>query len=181
MLSEKPDTLTIWNWVKQWKKYVLHGPNETICDYSKALLGALTRAFCDGMKLSTYIETCFLILSRNNNIKLPECYIRLDITHFMKVCWRIKYFSERKKYLKGFYIRILRLLSTTEEFLEFLDKETDQYISNDEITEFDILLDMDSSEKQTSDNEKNLDIRKIDQFLNHIKVISYQNSKITGN
>lgn len=226
MLSEKQDTLTIWNWLAQWNKYVLHEPNETVCDYSKAILGALTRAFCDGMKLSTYIHACFLILSGNNDIKLPKCYIRLDVAHVIKIFCRFNCFSEKNnKYLKEYYVRGLRLLLTTEEFLEFktllealltvimcetdgwlidcnttemspsekcrkyilhqiktkprndcFDKEMNQYINNNESTGTDILLEI-----NPHDNENNLETSNIDQFLNKIKEISYQNSKITGN
>lgn len=63
MLSERQDTLTILNWLSQWKNCVVDGPNEIVCDYSKALLGALTRAFCDGWSLRKYIDECFFLIN----------------------------------------------------------------------------------------------------------------------
>ncbi|KAL5233861.1 hypothetical protein ACI65C_001271 [Semiaphis heraclei] len=120
MLSEKQDTLTICNWLSNWKKYAIHEPNETVCDYSKALLGALTRSFCDGMSLKTYNETCFLIMLGMKETRLPKCYIRLDVAHIVKIFCRFKCFTEKKqKYLKEFYVRGLRLLLTSEELSEF--------------------------------------------------------------
>lgn len=120
MLSEKQDTLTIWNWLEQWKKYVDKEPKETVCDYSRALLGALTRVFCDGMNLKTYTDTCFLILNGNNNVKLPKCYIRLDVAHIIKIFCRFKDLTGKKnQYLKVFYVRGLRLLLTAENLSEF--------------------------------------------------------------
>lgn len=120
MLSEKQDTLTIWNWLANWKKHAIHEPNETVYDYSKALLGALTRAFCNGMSLKMYTETCFLILIGNKDLQLPKCYIRLDVAHIIKIFCRFKCFSEKKNnYLKEFYVRGLRLLLTTEKLSEF--------------------------------------------------------------
>lgn len=45
MISERQDTLTIYNWLAWWLKSGIKTPNETVCDYSTALLGAITRAF----------------------------------------------------------------------------------------------------------------------------------------
>jgi len=120
MLSEKQDTLTICTWLSNWKKNAIHEPNETVCDYSKALLGALTRSFCDGMSLKTYNESCFLIMLGMKDTRLPKCYIRLDVAHIIKIFCRFKCFTGKKqKYLKEFYVRGLRLLLTSEELSEF--------------------------------------------------------------
>jgi len=41
MLSEIHDTLSIFRWLSQWNKLAAKSPNEVVCDFSRALLGAL--------------------------------------------------------------------------------------------------------------------------------------------
>lgn len=49
MINEIQDTLTISYWQTSWLKDGISAPHETVCDFSIALLGAITRAFCGGM------------------------------------------------------------------------------------------------------------------------------------
>jgi hypothetical protein len=37
-------------------------PNEVVCDYSRALLAAISRAFCDGIGLNDYVNYVFKVL-----------------------------------------------------------------------------------------------------------------------
>jgi len=54
-------------------------PDECISDYSKALLGAITRTFFSRRSLQDYnINTCFIYLTGDEN-QLPECYVRIDV------------------------------------------------------------------------------------------------------
>jgi hypothetical protein len=83
---------------------------EAICDYSRALLGALTRSFCDGLSIRKYIENCVLFLS-NRTVQLPKCYIRIDVAHMMKIFCRIKcVVRQKRKHIKEYYVKYLRLL-----------------------------------------------------------------------
>lgn len=45
MISERHNTLTITYWLEMWLKAGVNQPNEAICDYSKALLAAMSRTF----------------------------------------------------------------------------------------------------------------------------------------
>lgn len=49
MLSKSQDMSTITYWISQWIRNGSPMPNEVICDYSYALIGAICRGFCDGM------------------------------------------------------------------------------------------------------------------------------------
>jgi len=62
ILSEKQNTLTIFLWLSEWMQFGVGNPNEVVCDYSKALLGATSRAFCNGSNISSYVENCFMAL-----------------------------------------------------------------------------------------------------------------------
>lgn len=119
MISERHDILTIFNWLGQWVKSGIRVPNEAVCDYSFALLGAITRAFCDGKSLHSYVEQCFNVLI-NKIHEIPACYVRIDVAHIIKNVCRIKHLANIKnKQLKHFYIRGLRLLVTSTTLNEF--------------------------------------------------------------
>jgi len=123
MISENHDTLSIFRWLSQWKKSAVKCPNEIICDFSRALLGALTRTFCDGISLKGYVEKCFIFLC-SQTTDLPPCFLRIDVAHLIKIFCRIKCLvDQRKTYLKEFYVRCLRLLmesATLDEFRTIL-------------------------------------------------------------
>jgi len=55
MISEKQDTLTISNWLIQWLNAGVGVPHEVVCNYSAALLGTVTRAFCN-LNLQCYVD-----------------------------------------------------------------------------------------------------------------------------
>lgn len=74
MVSEKQNTITIFNWFGEWVNSGIRIPNEAVCNLSYALLGAIPRAFRDGKSLKSYVETCFDILIGETH-KMPECYV----------------------------------------------------------------------------------------------------------
>lgn len=112
MLSEKQDTFTIFSWLTLWIKDGVPSPQETVCDFSMALLGAITRAFCSGMTVRTYIDSCLEILTgkKSSNNQL-SCFVRIDVAHLIKMicrwkCWK----GPRIYHLKEFFVRYLILL-----------------------------------------------------------------------
>jgi hypothetical protein len=119
MLSEKQDTLTIFYWLGQWIMLGIRSPYEVVCDYSKAILGAASKAFCNGRSLQNYVNDCFKALNGHDEY-LPTTYIRIDVAHVIKIFCRIKHFSGIKNNsLKQFYVRGIRLLLTSDTFKEF--------------------------------------------------------------
>jgi len=80
-----------------------------------ALLGAMSRVFCDGISIRSYLDNCFNILVDQDR-QLPQCFIRIDVAHMMKIFCRLKPLAGIKnKHLKNFYVRGLRLLLTSYE------------------------------------------------------------------
>lgn len=55
-LSEKQDMLTIYYWMANWANTGITLPDECVSDYSKALLGAITRTFCNRRSLQEYFK-----------------------------------------------------------------------------------------------------------------------------
>lgn len=110
MLSEKQDTFTIFSWLTQWLNEGVSAPEETVTDFSMALLGAISRAFCGGITLRDYVETCLEML---NGCTLPryqvKCYIRIDIAHLIKLVCRWKCWSgQDTKHVKEFFVRFVQ-------------------------------------------------------------------------
>lgn len=119
MLSEKQDGLTIFNWLGQWLKSGIRPPNESVSDFSLALLGAMSRAFCNGNSLRNYLDICFSILLGEKK-ELPQCFIRIDVAHMLKIFCRLNRLTGiQNKHLKHFYVRGLRLLLTSHDIDEF--------------------------------------------------------------
>jgi len=62
MVSEKHDTLSIFQWMSVWMSSGIRPPNEVVRDYSRALLGAISRSFCSGIGLNDYVNYSFRVL-----------------------------------------------------------------------------------------------------------------------
>jgi len=108
MISERQDTFTIYSWLMMWLNDGVTAPQETVTDYSMALLGAISRAFCGGLTLREYVDLCLKILERKTQTKLTLCYIRIDIAHLVKLvtrwkCWK----GIGNTHLKEFYVRYI--------------------------------------------------------------------------
>lgn len=106
MVSERHDTFTIYSWLMMWLNDGVTAPQETVTDYSMALLGAISRAFCGGLTLRQYTDLCLQILEGKTQTKLILCYIRIDIAHLVKLvtrwkCWK----GIGSTHLKEFYVR----------------------------------------------------------------------------
>lgn len=88
MLSESHNTISIYNWLANWMASNVPPPKLVVCDQSLALLSAIVKAFTQYSSLRTYINACADIIT-NRLLKdfrwLPQCYIKLDIAHFMKL------------------------------------------------------------------------------------------------
>lgn len=118
MVSERHDTITITHWLDMWLNSGIYPPNETITDYSKALLGAVSRSFCK-LDLRSYVSKCFLVIN-NLSYDIPLCFIRIDVAHMMKLFCSLEFFKcLRNKRHKEFYVRCFRLLLTATNLDDF--------------------------------------------------------------
>ncbi|CAI6370090.1 unnamed protein product [Macrosiphum euphorbiae] len=118
MISERHDTISITFWLDMWIKSGVNPPNEAVSDYSKALLGAMCKSFCSS-NLRSYVQKCFFVLTNSSN-DLPPCFLRVDVSHMIKMFCRLQHFSGiRNKRLKEFYVRGFRLLLTSTSLERF--------------------------------------------------------------
>lgn len=93
-------------------------PREVICDFDKALLGAIARAFGQCKNLKDYLAQCFLCITGDVNA-LPSTFIRLDICHYMHFVSRWKILQSVNPRVKKFYIIVMGLLTKQRCFEEF--------------------------------------------------------------
>lgn len=70
----------------------LNTSNKVVCDFSMALLGTISMAFCKNSNIKLYIEKCFGVLIGFHQ-NLPNKYIRIDIAYVMKTFCRNKNFQ----------------------------------------------------------------------------------------
>lgn len=118
MISEKHDSVTISYWLDMWLRSGLKPPNEATSDYSRALLIAMCKSFCN-LSFQSYIDKCYSVITGKTD-KLPSCFIRIDVSHMLKIFCRIKCISGiHKKHLKEFYVRCFRLLLSSTNFNTF--------------------------------------------------------------
>lgn len=108
MLSESHDTSTIEYWLNKWIKDVKKVPQESITDFSLALIGASCRAFNE-CSIKSYISRAISIL-KGNPVEKPRCYLRIDVAHLIKLVSRWKCFENKPRLVKKFYIRCIALM-----------------------------------------------------------------------
>lgn len=84
MLSQMHTMEWLIHWMQTWKPTKVELlPHEIIMDESSALIGAAVMVFTQDKSTFQYIDRC-INLKLKKNVDLPECYIRIDRSHFVK-------------------------------------------------------------------------------------------------
>lgn len=78
MISEAHDTVTIKHFLDKWIQQGSPVPKEFVSDGESAILIAAIRAFTRFKAIRDYCAACV-------GDQLPECYIRQDVAHFIKL------------------------------------------------------------------------------------------------
>ena len=85
MLSEVNDTNWITYFMSSWVSRASDIPNQFTSNMSMALLNGAVKSFTSLGGVSVYIELMFeLLQEKMPKIHIPQCFIRIDIAHFMK-------------------------------------------------------------------------------------------------
>lgn len=98
MLSESHNTNSIQFWLAEWIRSDAPYLKEIICDFSRALLTAAIRCFTGHLTITSYSDAC-------KNEKMPACYLRIDVAHFIKKY--SNFFKNTRPRIKKFYLVML--------------------------------------------------------------------------
>lgn len=108
MLSQSHTSNFLSYWLGTWIQNVKI-PSEVVTDDSAALLKSVEKSFTSKANTKVYIEHSFQYLDTNNNNFLPECFVRLDRSHFVKSIHRLPIFKYKD-------YRVVRLLKKCNWF-----------------------------------------------------------------
>lgn len=138
MISESHNVNSIHFWLAEWLRSGVPVPKEVVCDSSKALLIAITRAFTGYLNIEHYADAF-----RNSN--LPRCYIRIDVAHFIKQYSRL--LKSLNKRVRTFYLGAIgqlilcRDIKSAEKIIKSMFtialSETDGNLDNGDLTQCD--------------------------------------------
>jgi len=92
-------------------------PNQVVCDFDKALMGAVAKSFGECKNLKDYLQQCFSHLIGLSH-SLPSCCIRLDISHYVHFISRWNEFKNIHPRAKTFYMLIMGYLTKITDFRE---------------------------------------------------------------
>lgn len=94
-------------------------PDEFVVDMSTALLSAAVIAFTSHLNLKSYMNAVFALNFKSSPpLALPECYIRIDIAHFLKAIASCVHFANKKARVREMYVRCVALLLKETEIIE---------------------------------------------------------------
>jgi len=124
MLSASQNTNTIHFWLieiirigmKHKQNFPL--PKQVVCDFDRALIGAIVRAFCQCKNLQNYLSQCFICLNEESK-SLPPTFLRLDISHFIHMISRWKELKIIHPQARLFYITVMAFLTKISNFEQF--------------------------------------------------------------
>lgn len=90
-------------------------PKQVVCDFDKALIGAIVRAFYQCKNLQDYLSQCFICLNKESK-NLPPTFLRLDVSHFIHMVSRWKELKLIHPQARLFYITIMAFLTKISDF-----------------------------------------------------------------
>lgn len=95
-------------------------PKEVITDNSSALLAASVTSFTRFKILKQYLDCCYSLLNGSSD-DIPECYIRLDVSHFVKMIEHSKALKNSDYKMKALYKCAVGVLINSTNFTDFKD------------------------------------------------------------
>lgn len=117
MLAEESDANWLTLWMSQDVKRSSEVPNEFVSDMSMALLNAAVRSYTHCPSVADYIDLMLNLLRGDTvNRFVPQCFIRIDIAHFIKNVTKCEELNNSPKKVRDFYIRCVAILLQITDF-----------------------------------------------------------------
>lgn len=109
MLTEKQDANLIRYWLDEFVRLGGSVTHEFTCDMSPALLCAAVQSYGLKPSMPEYLNSLFNILNGFDDVK-PECFVRIDIAHFIKDVAKCKHLKNMRLKHRDFFIRSVALM-----------------------------------------------------------------------
>lgn len=113
MLSEDQSGLMIYFWLITWLK-VNKKPKEAYMDEGAALLAAAVMAFTSQKTTVEYVSACWDCWL--HGARVPECYIRIDRSHFIRTLFRNKALKNTDSRKRSVYLNAFGFLIQCDDF-----------------------------------------------------------------
>ncbi|CAH0546776.1 unnamed protein product [Brassicogethes aeneus] len=104
MLSESQNAVSIHSWLAHWIRAGATKPQEVVTDMSLALIYACVLAFTGFKTLNDYLSHCFRAIFNNSPFN-EQCYLRIDVAHFVKLATSWPSLHKQHKLTRQFYLR----------------------------------------------------------------------------
>lgn len=114
-LSADQRSLAISFFLQSWLLDFKVKPREIVLDDSAALLKSCVMSFASCESVNEYIQKCYLVLNGQKEA-LPPCFIRLDISHFVKNLHRLDLFKKIDRRVSKFYLCCIGVMIKCESF-----------------------------------------------------------------
>jgi len=107
MISAKQDASLLTYFLLEIRRAGAAVPSVIVTDFSRAILVALARAFADCADLKHYLQRCYEIVIMNKEVALPGSYLRLDVSHIIKIISNWKCLQHLPNKVRQFYLRCI--------------------------------------------------------------------------
>lgn len=114
-LSADQRSLSISFFLQSWLLDFKVNPKEIVLDDSAALLKSCVMSFASCESVNEYIQKCYMVLNGNKEA-IPPCFIRLDISHFVKNLHRLDLFKKIDRRVSKFYLCCIGVMISCESF-----------------------------------------------------------------
>lgn len=114
-LSADQRSIAISYFFQSWQLAFKKLPRVIVLDDSAALLKSCVISFTSCQSSKDYVHNCCMAINGNKDA-LPACYIRMDISHFVKNLRRLDVFKKIDKRIADFYLCCIGVIIQCESF-----------------------------------------------------------------
>lgn len=119
MTSELNTANWLTYWMSDWVRETSEIPSQFTADMSLAILNAAVRSFTSCSSVADYINLMIdLVCKRAVNRPIPECFVRIDIAHFMKNVTSCEALKNSPRKVRDFFIRCVAIMMKMDSIEE---------------------------------------------------------------
>ncbi|EFN66884.1 120.7 kDa protein in NOF-FB transposable element, partial [Camponotus floridanus] len=116
MISAKQDASMISYFLSEIIRDGAPIPKIVVTDFGKAILIAIAHIFANCIDLRHYLQICYNIINNICCNNIPQCYMRLDISHFIGMIAKWECLRGKAPKIRQFFLRCLGQAYQMENF-----------------------------------------------------------------